>query len=203
MAEAIPFKYRAFLSYSHRDTAWAKWLHARAGRLSHRQGPRRARDPGGPGAEGTAADLSRPRGFLRRSFAHRADARRARDLAIPGGDLLAQCGAQQIRQRGNPPLQGARPRRPRHPDHRRAASRAIRSANAFRRRCGSSSGPDGELTDEREEPIAADARPQGDGKESPSSRSWPGCSASASTRSCIAPSERGAAGCATGSGRSR
>ena len=21
------FKYRAFLSYSHRDTAWAKWLH--------------------------------------------------------------------------------------------------------------------------------------------------------------------------------
>ena len=29
MAETVPFKYRAFLSYSHRDTAWAKWLHAR------------------------------------------------------------------------------------------------------------------------------------------------------------------------------
>ena len=29
MAELVPFKYRAFLSYSHRDTAWAKWLHAR------------------------------------------------------------------------------------------------------------------------------------------------------------------------------
>ena len=29
MAEADPFKYRAFLSYSHRDTVWAKWLHAR------------------------------------------------------------------------------------------------------------------------------------------------------------------------------
>jgi formylglycine-generating enzyme required for sulfatase activity len=27
--ETIPFKYRAFLSYSHRDTGWAKWLHAR------------------------------------------------------------------------------------------------------------------------------------------------------------------------------
>ena len=27
MAETIPFKYRAFLSYSHRDTRWAKWLH--------------------------------------------------------------------------------------------------------------------------------------------------------------------------------
>src|SRR4249919_3105379 len=24
----IRFKYRAFLSYSHRDTAWGKWLHA-------------------------------------------------------------------------------------------------------------------------------------------------------------------------------
>src|SRR5580700_5371684 len=29
MAETVPFKYRAFLSYSHKDTAWAKWLHAR------------------------------------------------------------------------------------------------------------------------------------------------------------------------------
>jgi len=25
--EVAPFKYRAFLSYSHRDAAWAKWLH--------------------------------------------------------------------------------------------------------------------------------------------------------------------------------
>jgi tetratricopeptide (TPR) repeat protein len=29
VAETISFKYRAFLSYSHRDTGWAKWLHAR------------------------------------------------------------------------------------------------------------------------------------------------------------------------------
>jgi tetratricopeptide (TPR) repeat protein len=29
VAETVPFKYRAFLSYSHRDMAWAKWLHAR------------------------------------------------------------------------------------------------------------------------------------------------------------------------------
>jgi tetratricopeptide (TPR) repeat protein len=29
VAEIVPFKYRAFLSYSHQDTAWAKWLHAR------------------------------------------------------------------------------------------------------------------------------------------------------------------------------
>ena len=28
MSEPVPFKYRAFLSYSHRDQAWAKWLHA-------------------------------------------------------------------------------------------------------------------------------------------------------------------------------
>ena len=27
MAGPIDFKYRAFLSYSHADTKWAKWLH--------------------------------------------------------------------------------------------------------------------------------------------------------------------------------
>ena len=28
MAEATQFKYRAFLSYSHHDKAWGKWLHS-------------------------------------------------------------------------------------------------------------------------------------------------------------------------------
>jgi tetratricopeptide (TPR) repeat protein len=28
VSELVPFKYRAFLSYSHRDKAWGKWLHA-------------------------------------------------------------------------------------------------------------------------------------------------------------------------------
>jgi hypothetical protein len=28
VSEPVPFKYRAFLSYSHRDKAWANWLHA-------------------------------------------------------------------------------------------------------------------------------------------------------------------------------
>ena len=27
MSEVAPFRYRAFLSYSHRDTQWGKWLH--------------------------------------------------------------------------------------------------------------------------------------------------------------------------------
>ena len=27
MTESAAFKYRAFISYSHADTAWAKWLH--------------------------------------------------------------------------------------------------------------------------------------------------------------------------------
>jgi len=27
MAEPASFKYRAFISYSHADTSWAKWLH--------------------------------------------------------------------------------------------------------------------------------------------------------------------------------
>ena len=29
MPQPLPFKYRAFLSYSHADTRWAKWLHGR------------------------------------------------------------------------------------------------------------------------------------------------------------------------------
>ncbi|MGH6842697.1 MAG: hypothetical protein ACREDV_11505, partial [Methylocella sp.] len=28
MVETVASKYRAFLSYSHRDAAWGKWLHA-------------------------------------------------------------------------------------------------------------------------------------------------------------------------------
>jgi hypothetical protein len=28
VSKPVPFKYRAFLSYSHRDKAWGKWLHA-------------------------------------------------------------------------------------------------------------------------------------------------------------------------------
>jgi hypothetical protein len=27
VSESVPFKYRAFLSYSHRDKTWGKWLH--------------------------------------------------------------------------------------------------------------------------------------------------------------------------------
>jgi TIR domain len=29
VSEAVPFKYRAFLSYSHKDISWARWLHVR------------------------------------------------------------------------------------------------------------------------------------------------------------------------------
>ena len=28
MSDPVAFKYRAFLSYSHRDSAWGKWLHS-------------------------------------------------------------------------------------------------------------------------------------------------------------------------------
>ena len=28
MSEPVPYRYRAFLSYSHRDKAWGKWLHS-------------------------------------------------------------------------------------------------------------------------------------------------------------------------------
>ena len=79
------------------------------------------------------------------------------------------------------------------------ASRAIRPANASRRRCASSSARTAQLTDEREEPIAADAREQGDGKEIAKRRWWRLSSASGSTRSC--DGRNGRASGATGSGR--
>src|SRR5260221_678955 len=60
-----------------------------ARRLPDRQGFGRAADAGRRGAEDVAPDLPRPRGFLRRTFAHRADARRARGFAVPDRDLLA------------------------------------------------------------------------------------------------------------------
>ena len=131
----------------------------RTRRLPHRQGSGRARDPGGPGAENAAPDLPRPRGLLGRAFADRADDGGARGLGIPGGDLHAELGAQQIRQRGDPPLQGDGPPRSRSPPTR------------------------GRM---------------GTARTRPSSRSSPGCSGSASTRSCGAPNARGGSGCGVG-----
>ena len=61
MAEPVPFKYRAFISYSHADTAWAKWLHRALEGFTHRQGPRGPRDGDRSDPQGAPPHLPRPR----------------------------------------------------------------------------------------------------------------------------------------------
>lgn len=65
MAETVDFTYRAFLSYAHADSAWAKWLHKRL------EGFRIDKDLGGratemvpapPPPQADAADLTPPSG---------------------------------------------------------------------------------------------------------------------------------------------
>ena len=64
-------------------------------------------------------------------------------------------------------------------------------------------GPDGALTDEREEPIAADARPQGDGKDLARLKLVAGL-LGVGLDEIVRRSERARRhGCATGSARSR
>lgn len=92
MAETVPFKYRAFLSYSHKDTAWAKWLHARLegfridkdliGRETH----------GRAVATNTEADLPRSRRFLWRPYADGCDGQSARCLSGAHRNRLTGCG---------------------------------------------------------------------------------------------------------------
>ena len=91
VAETVDFKYRAFLSYAHTDTRWAKWLHG-ARRLLDRQGYRWPRDADRSGAEDAAPHLPRPRRFLRRPCAQRRHHRGARRLGRADRAVLAGGG---------------------------------------------------------------------------------------------------------------
>lgn len=164
MAETTPFRYRAFLSYSHRDTSWGKWLHA--------------------GLEGFHIDKDlvgrhTPVGVvpktLRPIFRDREDFSAGHSLNEQTEDALqssqfvvvicspnsarSQYVNEEIRRfkelgRGGsviPIIVDGEPGDP--------ARECFPPALRFK------IGPDGRLTDEHEEPIAADARPQGDGKD--------------------------------------
>lgn len=158
------FKYRAFLSYSHKDTAWAKWLHRAL------EGYRIDKDLIGR----TTACGPMPK-TLRPIFRDREDFSAGHSLneqtlaALEASQfLVAICSPnaarsqyvnEEIRRfkalggsaRVIPVIVDGEPGDP----ERECFPPAIR----FRL------GADGVPTNEREEPIAADVRPQGDGKE--------------------------------------
>ena len=126
MAEPVPFKYRAFISYSHADTSWAKWLHRALESFTI--------DKDLVGRETTTgtvpkrcAHLPRPRRLHRGPYALRADARRARCLGRAHRHLLARCRQEPLRQRGDQALQVAASRSAGHSADRRRQARRCRA----------------------------------------------------------------------------
>ncbi len=164
MAETTTVKYRAFLSYSHRDTSWGTWLHAalEAYRIDKDLAGRET--PAGPVPK-----------TLRPIFRDREDFSAGHSLteqtlaALEASQcLIVVCSPnaaqskyvnEEIRRfkllgradRVIPLIVDGEPGDP--------ARECFPPALRFKL------DPDGALTDEPEEPIAADVRPRGDGKE--------------------------------------
>ncbi len=164
-SRAIPaFKYRAFLSYSHRDTKWAKWLHKAL------EGYRIEKD-----LVGRETPLGPVPNTLRPIFRDREDFSAGHSLteqtlrALESSQsLIVLCSPDAARSKyvneeiRHFKLLGH--------SNRVIAVIADGEPGDEERECFPPAvrfklGADGELTGEREEPIAADARPQGDGKE--------------------------------------
>jgi tetratricopeptide (TPR) repeat protein len=164
VTEPVPFKYRAFLSYSHRDTAWGKWLHAAL------EGYRIDRDLAGRETPAGAVPKT-----LRPIFRDREDFSAGHSLteqtlaALEASQFLVViCSPnaaqskyvnEEVRRfkmldrtaRVIPVIVDGEPGDP--------ARECFPPALRFK------VGADGGLGTEPEEPIAADARPQGDGKD--------------------------------------
>ena len=164
MAQTAAIKYRAFLSYSHRDTPWAKWLHAAL------EGYRIDKDLVGRQTPAGAVPKSlRPIFRDREEFSAGHSLSEQTTVALEGAQFLvvlcspnaakSQYVNEEIRRfkalgRGGqviPLIIDGEPG----DTERECFPPAVRFKLA----------PDGALSGEREEPIAADARPQGDGKE--------------------------------------
>ncbi len=164
VAEISPFRYRAFLSYSHRDTAWGKWLHAAL------EGYRVDKDlVGRETPAGAVPKALRPIFRDREDFSAGHSLTEQTRAALEGSQFMvvvcspnaarSQYVNEEIRRykalgRGDhviPIIVDGEPGDP--------ARECFPQALRFK------VGPDGSLTDQREEPIAADARPQGDGKD--------------------------------------
>ena len=123
-----PFKYRAFISYSHSDEKWARWLHHN---LETYRIPKHL-----VGTETESGPI--PHRFAP-VFRDREELASATNLgttlvaaleqsAMPDRDLLAEGREVALGQRGNPDLQAPRARAPRLlPDRRRRAGRIGKS----------------------------------------------------------------------------
>ena len=164
MAEVVPFKYRAFLSYSHRDKAWGNWLQ-RALEGYHIDKDLIGRQtPAGPVPK-TLRPIFRDRDDF--SAGHSLTEQTIAALAT-SQFLLVLCSPSAAQsQYVNEEIRRFK-----------AMGRASRvipviidgEPGGAERECFPAAlrfklGADGALTDEQEEPIAADAREQGDGKE--------------------------------------
>lgn len=97
MAELVALKYCAFISYSHVDASWAKWLHR--GLETFRIDKDLVDRETAMGAiPRTLRPIFRePRRLHRRPYVDRAGARRARRLARADRDLLAIIGQEPLR----------------------------------------------------------------------------------------------------------
>jgi tetratricopeptide (TPR) repeat protein len=163
LADPSPFKYRAFLSYSHRDKAWGEWLHRAL------ESYRIASD-----LIGRATPIGPLPATLRPIFRDREDFSAGHSLAAAtiwalenSQFLIVMCSPnaakseyvnEEVRRfkalgRGEfiiPVIVGGTPGE--------GDDECFPLALRFK------VGPDGALTGEREEPIAADARSSGDGR---------------------------------------
>jgi hypothetical protein len=163
VADTVPFKYRAFLSYSHHDKPWAEWLHAALEKFRIDPDLVDRASPAGPV----------PR-HLRPIFRDREDFSAGHSLteqtlaALDGSQfLIAVCSPNAAKSH----YVNAEIR------HFKAIGRGAQVIAVIvggepgdaERECFPpwlrvKIAPDGSPTDEPEEPIAADARPEGDGK---------------------------------------
>ena len=163
MAEVVAFKYRAFLSYSHRDTAWGQWLQRALERYRIGRDLVGRETPAGPVPETLRPifrdreDFSAGHSLTEQTMAALHDSQFLVVLCSPDA-AKSQYVNEEVRSfkamgRANrviPVIVAGEPGDP----ERECFPPAVR----FKLN------PDGTLSDEREEPIAADARRQGDGK---------------------------------------
>ncbi len=163
LAEPLQFKYRAFLSYSHRDTAWGRWLHRALEAYRIEKDLVGRTTPAGP----VPAAL-RPIFRDREDFAAGHSLTEQTLAALAGSQFLIVICSPNAAQSTyvNEEIRRFK-----------AMGRAERvialivdgEPGDAQRECFPPMlrfkvGPDGALTEEREEPIAADARPHRDGK---------------------------------------
>ena len=130
-------KYRAFISYSHQDKRWGDWLHKA---LETYRVPRRL--------VGRDTQRGPVPGRIGPVFRDREELPSATELGHVINQALADSECLIV---DGEPNAGDKPE----------MGREECFPEALKYRLG----PDGELTDERTEPVAADARPEGDGKQ--------------------------------------